>query len=176
MKGIRFGQLVLYLFIVIQAAMKCQASFCDNRYDRLMEEIRNATSDCTRPAEERSPCCEAHVSSLEERTRNHKILCPSEGELYKSIFLYISLLFPSNFKYLIKLRTHGHFFLELLLGNYCTAGQTRASMGVACNDGKMLICAVFYNYITLLHAYIYISNISTTKRYGNLKLYKAFSK
>ena len=88
MKGIRFGQPVLYFFIVIQAAMKCQASFCDDRYDRLMEEIRNATSYCTRPAEKRSPCCEAHVSSLEERTRNHKILCPSEGELYQFFLIY----------------------------------------------------------------------------------------
>ena len=95
MKGIRFGQPVLYFFIVIQAAMKCQASFCDDRYDRLMEEIRNATSYCTGPAEKRSSCimkrsscCEAHVSSLEERTRNHKILCPSEGELYQFFLIY----------------------------------------------------------------------------------------
>ena len=77
MKGILFRQLGLSLVFVIQAAMKCQATFCDDLIKKLNEEVREHWSRCLDEKSE-SPCCEAEESSLKERTRNYKKLCPNQ--------------------------------------------------------------------------------------------------
>ena len=77
MKGILFRQLGLSLVFVIQAAMKCQATFCDDLIKKLNEELREHLNRCTDEKSE-SPCCEAEESSLKERTRNYKKLCPNQ--------------------------------------------------------------------------------------------------
>ena len=78
MKGILFGLPALLLVFVIQAAMKCNATFCSDRSDTLQQDIRNHKSRCSDLDDEESSCCEAEKSSLEERMKNHLILCGGE--------------------------------------------------------------------------------------------------
>ena len=69
MKGMFF-----ILAFVIQAAIKCQATFCSGRYENLQQEIRNHLKRCTNTGIN-SQCCDVEKSSLKERKKNHKILC-----------------------------------------------------------------------------------------------------
>ena len=75
MKGM-FGLHVLLLVFVIQAAIKCQATFCSDRHKNLQEELND---HCWRLfghlTDVNSKCCESEKSSLEERKKNHGILC-----------------------------------------------------------------------------------------------------
>ena len=77
MKGM-FGLHVLLLVFVVQAAIKCQATFCSDRSKKLQQELDDHKRRCISSAVN-SECCEAEKSSLEERGKNHGILC---GELY----------------------------------------------------------------------------------------------
>ena len=77
MKGILFRQLGLLFVFVIQTAMKCQATFCDDLIKKLHEELREHLNRCTDEKSE-SPCCEAEESSLKERIRNYKKPCPNQ--------------------------------------------------------------------------------------------------
>ena len=73
MKGM-FGLHVLVLVFVLQAAIKCQATFCSDRYKKLHQELNDHCSRCPYLIVN-SECCEAERSSLEEREKNHGILC-----------------------------------------------------------------------------------------------------
>ena len=85
MKGI-FGLPVLLLIFVIQTAIKCQATFCIDRKTKLQQELFDHCVRCIFSAV-KSGCCEVEKSSLEERERNHGILC---GEFYNKIYLFAS--------------------------------------------------------------------------------------
>ena len=73
MKGM-FGLHFLLLAFVIQAAIKCQATFCSDCYENLQQELNDHCERCVYSAV-KSKCCEAEKSSLEERKKNHGILC-----------------------------------------------------------------------------------------------------
>ena len=75
MKGILFGQPNLLLVLVIQTAMKCHATFCNDRYDKLRQDFLNHKRRCSQLDDKESSCCRAEESSLKERRKNHKILC-----------------------------------------------------------------------------------------------------
>ena len=64
--------------------MKCHTTFCSNRYDTLQHDIRDHKSRCSYRNDKKYLCCEAEESSLEERKRNHLIICGHEvdGEFY----------------------------------------------------------------------------------------------
>ena len=82
MKGI-FGRLVFLLALV---TMKCQATFCGDRKQRLEKELNDHFKRCSyHGAEIKSQCCEAEKSSLDERMKDHEILCA--GKLYKIYLL-----------------------------------------------------------------------------------------
>ena len=66
MKGILCGGLVLLLVFVIHAVIKCQTT---EHQSRSPDQVNNS-----------SPSREVEASSLEERTRNYKILC-QQGKL-----------------------------------------------------------------------------------------------
>ena len=83
MKGM-FGLHGLLLVFAIQAAIKCQATFCSDRYINLQQELIDHCMRCITGPAVNSECCEAEKSSLEERKKNHRILC---GELYNKIYL-----------------------------------------------------------------------------------------
>ena len=85
MKGM-FERPVLVLAFVIQAAMKCQATFCDDRKRSLQQELRNHLKRCSHSNPINFQCCDAEKSSLQERIKNHDILC---GKLYKVYLLCI---------------------------------------------------------------------------------------
>ena len=73
----------LLLVFVIQAAVKCQATFCSDRHKTLQQELYNHCIRCVLTAVN-SECCEAENSSLKERGKNHGILC---GEFYNKLDL-----------------------------------------------------------------------------------------
>ena len=76
MQGVLCRQLVLLLVFVIHVVMKCEATFCIDHYNKLLQEIREHQSHCPDQVKNRSPCfCEAEASSLVERRRNYEILC-----------------------------------------------------------------------------------------------------
>ena len=76
MKGILLGQeAVLLLVFAIQTAMKCHATFCNDRYDSLLHDICNHNRRCLHSDNKGPSCCEAEESSLKERIQNHIILC-----------------------------------------------------------------------------------------------------
>ena len=74
MKGM-FGLHALLLVFVIQAAIKCKATFCSDRYKKLQQKLNDHCSRCHYFLIVNSECCEAERSSLEEREKNHGILC-----------------------------------------------------------------------------------------------------
>ena len=73
MKGM-FGLNFLLLAFVIQAAIKSQATFWSDRHKNLQQELNDHYVRCIWLAVN-SECCEAEKSSLEERKKNHGILC-----------------------------------------------------------------------------------------------------
>ena len=81
-----FGLPVHLLIFVTQTAIKCQATFCSDRKTKLEQELFDHCVRCIYPAVQ-SGCCEAEKSSLEERKRNHGILC---CEFYNKIYLLAS--------------------------------------------------------------------------------------
>ena len=66
--------------------MKCQATFCGDPKQSLEQELYNHSKRCSfYTADNKSQCCEAEKSSLDERMKDHEILCA--GKLYKIYLL-----------------------------------------------------------------------------------------
>ena len=96
MEGVIFRQCVLLLVFVIQAVMVCQAMFCSEIYVKLLRDTEDHSKRC---GEKKGPCCEAEKSSLDERQRNYKLLCPNTAGEFKGtlvIFTHIRII-PNSF-------------------------------------------------------------------------------
>lgn len=78
-----FERPVLLLAFVIQAAMKCQGTFCSDRKRSLQHEINNHLKRCSRSNPINLQCCDAEKSSLQERIKNHEMLC---GKFYVVVY------------------------------------------------------------------------------------------
>ena len=77
-----FARTLFLLAFVIEAAMKCQATFCGDLKQSLEQELYDHLKRCSYNAtNNKSQCCEAENSSLDERIKNHDILCG--GKLFK---------------------------------------------------------------------------------------------
>ena len=91
------GLHVLLLVFVIQAAIKCQAKFCSDRQKNLQQELNEHYVRCIFPAV-KSECCVAEKSSLDERKKNHGILCGGKYKFeYRRSIIHVSLYFLSKF-------------------------------------------------------------------------------
>ena len=87
MKAIFFGQLLL-IFKVI----KCQDTFCSDRFKKLVEEFKAHELRCPNK-NDNGLCCAAEKSSFEERFKNFDIICSGEWSIYLFIIYSVLLMF-----------------------------------------------------------------------------------